>query len=138
MKLQAFIHRTFFVFVTSVTIETASAQPFVHPGCLQTQADLNRMQTEVAAGAQPWLKGYNSLAADTFSSSTYVMNGPFTNVDRGTSNANLTQFENDCNAAYQQAIMWSITSNTVYRDKSLQIIKAWTPQTRYSLGVTPN
>lgn len=114
---------------------TVRAQTFVHPGCLQTKSDLDRMRTNVAAGTQPWLKGYNILAADPFSSISYVMNGPFANVDRGTSNANLIQFQNDCNAAYQQAIMWSITSNTVYRDKSLQIIKAWTAANTVFTGI---
>jgi hypothetical protein len=115
--------------VQLVSAQTFSAQtirPFVHPGCLHTQADLNRMKSKVASNAQPWKAGYDVFAADPFSSSTYAMRGPFAGVDRGTNNLNRTVFEQDGNAAYQQALMWSITGNTVYRDKALQIIKGWT------------
>src|SRR5688500_5320790 len=41
---------------------TAHAQ-FVHPGCLSTQADLNRMKAKVDTGAQPWKGGYDRLVA---------------------------------------------------------------------------
>src|SRR5207248_3717160 len=32
----------------------AATGGFVHPGCLSTQADLDRMKAKVAAAAQPW------------------------------------------------------------------------------------
>ena len=38
-----------------------AAAQFVHPGCLSTQADLNRMKAKVDAGAQPWTAGYQRL-----------------------------------------------------------------------------
>ena len=38
--------------------------PFVHPGILSTAADFSRMQTEVAAQAQPWYSAYQALTSD--------------------------------------------------------------------------
>ena len=102
------------------------SQTFVHPGCLHTQVDLDRMRTNVAANSQPWKSGFDRFAADSHSSPNYAMQGPFSEVDRGSSNSNRTAFEQDGMAAYHQALMWSITGNPVHRDKALQILKDWT------------
>ncbi len=111
--------------VALIGMSFASQAQLVHPGCLHSAADLARMKSKVATDAQPWKGGFEKLAADFYSQSNYVMKGPFATVDRGTSNLNRTAFEQDGMAAYQQALMWSITANTVHRDKALQIIKRW-------------
>lgn len=118
--------RFLLVVMTCLALAPLGAQAFNHPGGLHLQADLNRMRDKVATNAEPWKAGYNKLAADTFSSTSYAPKGYFANVDRGTTNANRSAFEQDCNAAYQQAIMWSITGNTTFRNKALAIIKGWT------------
>lgn len=105
---------------------TQAAMAFIHPGILQTQVDLDRMKTQVTANAQPWKSGYDKLAADKFSLKTYTPQGYTSTVDRGTTNLNRSKFANDVQAAYQQALMWSITGSTTYRDKALTIIKGWT------------
>ncbi|MEJ6979718.1 alginate lyase family protein [Pedobacter sp. P351] len=112
--------------VQSSKEEVARAAAFVHPGILHTAADLSRMKSKVAANAAPWKAGYDKFSADGFSKSTYVPKGYFSTLDRGTTNVNRTAFENDCNAAYHQALMWKITGQGVYRDKALAIIRGWT------------
>jgi hypothetical protein len=42
-----------------------------HPGMLHTAADFTRMTTNVNAGNEPWLSGWNKLVANGHSSSTY-------------------------------------------------------------------
>src|ERR1039458_533509 len=42
-------------------------KPFVHPGCLSTLADLQRMKAKYLAGAQPWASGYSALANNSYS-----------------------------------------------------------------------
>jgi hypothetical protein len=126
MKLQIIFRRTALVCVASALNVSALAQTFMHPCCLHTQADLDRMRTNVATHVQPWVSGFDQFAADSHSSSNYVMRGPFGAVDRGTSNLNCKTFEQDGMAAYHQALMWSITGYPVYRDKALKILKSWT------------
>ena len=48
----------------------AYAQEFVHPGCLSTQADLDRMKAKIAAGAEPWTSAYAVLVNNPHSSAS--------------------------------------------------------------------
>jgi hypothetical protein len=101
---------------------------FVHPGVFHTQEDLDRMKAKVAANEEPWLTGYNKLAADSHSSSTYSMQGPSSYISRNglnSDNTNLSKWENDCGAVYQNAIMWVITGNQNHKNKAVQILNGW-------------
>ena len=97
---------------------------FVHPGVMHTQADLDRIRTKVTAGEQPWLDGYNVLVADSHSSSIYPVQGPFPFISRNPSQY-LSQWEDDCGAAYQNAMMWYITGNPANANKAIAILDAW-------------
>ena len=104
------------------------AQQFVHPGVIHTQGDLDRIRAKVAAAEEPWASGYSAFAADSRSSSSYPMQGPFPLIKRGTAGEGqiaLGQWENDCGAAYQNAIRWIITGNAAHADKARQILVGW-------------
>ncbi|MEU9343129.1 alginate lyase family protein [Streptomyces sp. NPDC048278] len=92
---------------------------------LHKLSDIQRMRTRIAAGTEPWLSGWNVFRADPYSQSSYAMLGPFASVDRGTTELHNWEFWNDCNAAYQNALMWNLTGTTAHAAKALQIIKAW-------------
>ncbi len=97
---------------------------FVHPGILHTFADLERMKTNVAAGNAPWSTGYAAFAAHSGSQSNYAMQGPFGEYGRNP-DVNTTQMHNDCNAAYQNAVMWYLTGRQPYANKAIQILNSW-------------
>ncbi|WP_411151146.1 hypothetical protein [Streptomyces sp. A30] len=106
---------------------TSGLTALTHPGVLRSRADLDRMRSKVAAGAEPWLSGYNVFRADPFSSSSYVMAGGRATVTRDPAgDPGNTELWRDCNAAYQNAIMWYITRDSAHAAKALQIIKSWT------------
>src|SRR5258708_38996294 len=50
---------------------TSAAGAFVHPGGLHTQADLDRIKAQVAAGAHPWIDSCNLLIADAQAQKPY-------------------------------------------------------------------
>ncbi|MFF5010320.1 alginate lyase family protein [Streptomyces phaeochromogenes] len=105
---------------------TSPLTSFTHPGILHNSTDLARIKSKVAAGTAPWLAGYNQLTASSYSSSSYSMTGPYATVQRGTAGySGNDALWTDANAAYQNALMWTITGTTAHATKALQIIKAW-------------
>lgn len=103
------------IFLTS---QPARAQ-FVHPGGLHTQADLDRMKTQVAAGAHPWIDDWNLLITDPLAQNTYTA-APRTNMGGSRQRA-----DQDAHAAYLNAIRWYISGDTSYADRAVKILNAW-------------
>ena len=104
--------------------ESASAQAFNHPGLLHSAADFTRMTTEVNAGANPWIQGWQVLTNDSHSYSTYVPN-PQGDIDRGGTLNNYGIFYNDVAAAYQNALVWKIGGSTANANTATKIVTEW-------------
>lgn len=109
-----------------ITIESANA--FVHPGILHTQADINRMIAKVNANEGPWIDGWNMLIANSHAQTSYTPN-PQTYVCCGgnacTDGESYMPLANDCAAAYQCALRYRISGNTAYAEKAILIMNAW-------------
>lgn len=102
------------------------AQGFQHPGILHTQADINRMITNVNGNVQPYKDGWDMLTASSYAQSTYTPN-PQVSVCAGscTSGENYIVLARDCAAAYQCALRYQIAGDTIYGNKAVQILNAW-------------
>ena len=106
--------------VTSSAVNvTVYGRVFVHPGGLHTQADLDRMKTQVAAGAHPWIDDWNLLVQDPWAQSNYTPH-PLANMG---SNRQLA--DQDAHAAYLNAIRWYISGDTAYANTAMNILNAW-------------
>ncbi len=105
--------------------------PFVHPGCLSTQADLDRMKAKIAANAQPWKAGYDMLAANSHSSASYTAY-PHPVVCRGGACAGMglsqdyMTMANDAAAAYQCALRYRLTGDTAFADAAMRNMDGYT------------
>jgi hypothetical protein len=97
---------------------------FVHPGLLHGRGDLDRMKAAVAAGKEPILAGFEKFRSSPASQATYRMRGPHSEVGRSP-NIRHAEYDSDANAAYQCAIMWCLTGDPAYAEKSKEIIRAW-------------
>ncbi|WP_426452456.1 DUF7594 domain-containing protein [Paenibacillus sp. S-38] len=121
--------------VTTDTASTAPA-PFVHPGGMFKQSDLDRMKYMVQAGVEPYMTSFNDLKSDAKSSYSYTIKGDpsWTSVHR--EGAHRSEFESDVTAAYLNALMWAITGDTRHADKAVQIFNTWSNLTEVTGGGT--
>jgi Alginate lyase len=104
---------------------STSSSGFVHPGLLHTQADLDRMKLKVAAGAQPWLAGWNRLVASSISQSSWKPN-PQAIVYRGSANQdNYGAMYYDIHAAYQNGLRYHVSGDTAHAEAAVEILNAW-------------
>lgn len=105
------------------------AQAFVHPGLLHTQADFTRMQTKVAANAQPWKGSWDILVANSHSSLTRAHANPAPSiVYRGADGVhpeNYATLFRDAASAYATALRWKVSGDPAYADKSIAILNSW-------------
>lgn len=112
---------------TSAAQPVAKKEAFSHPGLLHSQADLDRIRTKVAAGAEPWAAGWKKLIDNRHAALAYKPN-PKEVVVRGFNGKqpeNYAALFNDAAAAYALALRWRISGDAAYADKAVEILNAW-------------
>ncbi|KAL3462363.1 chondroitin AC/alginate lyase [Aspergillus heterothallicus] len=115
------------ILLTSLTVLPFAAA-WIHPGILETAADLDRMKTLVESDNEPWRTAYERFSADKYSSSEYTLAGPFDYVSRDRDSSlsvGVSELAEDSVAALQTALMYSITGENAYAEKTLDILNAW-------------
>ncbi len=115
------------------TTDAAPAQPFVHPGLLQTGEDLARMKKGIETKDPVITAGFAVFRNNRLSQSTYLMQGPGETIGRNP-NSNFGEFNNDAAAAYQNALMWCQTGEMAYANKAREILNAWASQLKRVTG----
>ncbi|GAA4726410.1 alginate lyase family protein [Promicromonospora umidemergens] len=102
---------------------------FTHPGVHVSRPQLDFVRQQVQAGAQPWLRAYDSMMASRYASLSYTPHpravvecGPYSEPNHG-----CTEERDDAIAAYTHALAWSVTEDTRYAKKSIAIMNAWSP-----------
>lgn len=96
---------------------------FVHCGALHTPEDFERIKENL--DKSPWKEGYEVLKNNSHAQLSYNAR-PQTTITRGTGTAeNYSIAFNDVAAAYQLALMWKITGNDAYAEKSVEILDGW-------------
>jgi len=106
------------------------AGAFTHPGIPLTTQDLDTVKANL--NVEPWKSGYAVLTADSHSSLSYTMQGPFATVSRAP-DTNLSQWRSDMIAIWNLSRMWYFTGNTAYAQKAHDILLAWA-NTQTSFG----
>jgi len=109
------------MFFASIAVQ---AQTFVHPGILHSKEDLQRMKKAVANKQEPVYSACQLFIQNPASQYIYRMQGPLAMVGRNPT-VGATAYDNEANAAHQNAVMWAITGDQRYADKAIEIVNGW-------------
>ncbi len=88
--------------------------PFVHPGALNSQADLDFVKAQIAAGQNPWARAFNEMK-------TYAIR------NKNTTTAPMTESAQklDGRRAYANALAWYYTGDVKYAENAIGILNVW-------------
>jgi hypothetical protein len=106
-----------------------NARPFVHPGMLQSRADLEFMKERVAAGEEPWKSAWDNLLRQRYSSLAFKPQ-PFARVVRGPygkPSIGGNELLASADAAQSHALQWVVTGKPAHARKVIEILAAWSP-----------
>lgn len=99
----------------------------VHPGILQTRADMEFMKAKVKAGEEPWKSAWERLQAEPNSSLDFKPR-PFAHIIRGAYGAGQkggAELSASAAAVNSHVLQWYITDNEAYAHKAIEIFDAW-------------
>ena len=88
--------------------------PFIHPGALNSQADLDFVKAQIAAGQNPWARAFNEMK-------TYAIR------NKNTTTAPMTESAQklDGRRAYANALAWYYTGDVNYAENAIGILNVW-------------
>ena len=96
--------------------------PLVHPGLLNSKAELDFVKAKIASGEEPWSSLFHAMKNSRFGDVAWspspvgVVNARSKDADREI---------DDATAAYTQALLWYFTNDETYAKKSAEILNAW-------------
>jgi Alginate lyase len=100
---------------------------FIHPGVLVNRAQLGEMKKRVASGIEPQKSAFEQLKRSKLGALDYTPHpretvecGSYSKPDLGCKTE-----QADSEAAFAQALLWSITGNSAYAENSIKIMNAW-------------
>lgn len=112
---------------TAASSPNAARHSIVHPGILQTRADLEFMKARVKAGEEPWKSAWDRLQAEPNSSLDFKPK-PFAHIIRGAFGAGQiggAELSASASAANSHVLQWFVTGNEAYARKTIEIFDAW-------------
>jgi hypothetical protein len=102
-------------------------RPIVHPGILQTRADLEFMKAKIQAGEEPWKSAWSVCIAGAVASLDFkpesfvhVVRGAYDAGDRGGQ-----ALQRSASAAENHALQWYVTGDEAHARKTIEIFDAW-------------
>ena len=105
------------------------AGDFIHPGGINSKAELDFVKDRIKAGAQPWKGEFDQLKG-----SGYASRGAhgLKNINSDGKDAEVSR--EDAIAAYAQALLWYFTDEEAYAKRSIAILNSWSELQRFTAG----
>lgn len=117
-------------------IRAAEPAPFLHPGVLNSRAQLEAVREHVQAKAEPWASAFAKMSAHRLASLDYTATprevvecGPYSKPDLGCNDE-----RRDAGAAYTHALVWVLTKNEAHARKAIELMNAWSAVVKSHTG----
>lgn len=110
-----------------VVVMQGRERPIVHPGILQTRADLEFMKARINAGEEPWKSSWNVWLMSPGASLDFEPK-PFVHVTRGAYAAGEqggVELSESARVANNHVMQWYVTGNEAHARKVIEILDAW-------------
>jgi Alginate lyase len=107
--------RTTITLAFAIAVGTSSARTFVHPGAMETQAELDFVKARITEGAEPWTSAFGKLKA---------LATAYTRTEAPADGAEAAQ-KADGRKAYANALAWSLTGESKYADQAIAVLNVW-------------
>lgn len=102
---------------------------WVHPGALDSQAELDFVRSQIQAGAEPWKGMYDRIRT---TGSALRAPHALTYIDSSGADANTSR--DDALGAYTQALLWSYSGDATYAERAVAILNAWASLEGFTAG----
>jgi hypothetical protein len=105
----------------------APRRPIVHPGVLQTRADLEFMKAKIHAGEEPWKSAWGLWLEGPVASLDFRPQ-PFAHIIRGAYDAGDKggrELQASADAANNHVMQWYVTGDEAHARKVIEIFDAW-------------
>ena len=103
---------------------------FVHPGSLNSKVSLDFVKEQIKNNKQPWTAEFN-----TIKNSSFALRKPHAFVTINSKNdKQASEMQNDAIAAYSQALLWYFSDDTVYANRAIAILNAWSSFDGFTSG----
>ena len=102
-------------------------RPVVHPGIMQTRADLEFMKAKIKAGEEPWKSAWELWLTGPIASLDFEPK-PYAHVIRGAYDAGDKggrEIQQSADAANNHVMQWYVTGNEAHARKAIEIFDAW-------------
>lgn len=107
--------------------ERVNHHAIVHPGVLQTRADLEFMKAKITAGEEPWKSAWQIWLDSPLASLDFTPK-PFVHVIRGAYAAGEKggrELSESATASENHVMQWYVTGNEAHARKAIEILDAW-------------
>jgi hypothetical protein len=118
---------------TPTPTPTPTPTGFVHPGIMESRAQLDFVKGRIAAGSQPWKAAFDKAKGSRFGNPGYTPH-PVATIDCAANSAGCSAEQDDANAAYTNALLWYYTGNRAHAQASIRILNAWATTLKGSNG----
>jgi len=107
----------------------AAQRSIVHPGIMQTQADLEFMKAKIKAGEEPWKSSWDLWLTGSIASLDFKPK-PFAHIVRGAGGAGEQggrELSESADAANNHVMQWYMSGDEAHARKAIEIFDAWSP-----------